>query len=449
MTKKIKSILSFGTVLTLAIIALSACEPAKLTENDVFYPADDATVANLTADGKIFNIDDFVAEFCQNEKGDYDLDGAGYRTTARIDELNIWLFSINNIPEDTIGLYIRGRIATDDIGGNYYKALVIQQVIKDASGNITGQQSLRISVDMGSVNGLYQQGQEILIRCNGLAIGRYANQPQLCVPSYNNNIYADSPNRKVGWTPGRIPSSRFAKAVKMLGHPDKSKLYYESLTMDELRSKYLRKYMDGSNIDLKKVRNLDGHLVRVNDVYFTGECTNEYVDKIPCGEWNPASGNDTIGNPEYQRGYANVFGPSTGNTGNPQSRFITADLGNTSKDTIKVSTSEYAKYAHYYLPSTIDTATVTESGVTYIKHTFHYKRVRGSISGIVGYYYDRGDNYSKYGALPSDVLALTPCGLEDYDMYETDDSGVRQKDAAGNDIPWQQKEFSKENYKAK
>ena len=261
---------------------------------------------------------------------------------------------------------------------------------------------------------------------------------------YNNNIYADKASEKVGWAPGRIPSSRFAKAVKMLGHPDKSKLYYESLTMDELRSNYLRKYMDGATtIDLKKVRHLDAHLVIIKDVYFTGECTDSKVNKVKCGEWSPVAGNDSIGNPELS-GESNVFGPTTGNVGNPQSRFLTADLGNTSKDTIKVSTSEYAKYAHYYLPSTIDTATVTESGVTYIKHTFHYKRVRGSIKGIIGYYKDN----AKYEAEPAD-WALTPCGLEDYDMYETDDSGVRQKDAAGNDIPWQQKEFSKENYKAK
>ncbi|MBP5642080.1 MAG: hypothetical protein J6W92_03340 [Paludibacteraceae bacterium] len=438
MTKQIKSILSLGTVIIVAVIAMTSCEARKIEESTIFNNADDATVAKLTADGKLFTLNGLVDEFCKNEKGDYDLDGAGYRTRGHADGSDVWLFAINNIPEDTIGIYIRGRIVTDDYGGNYYKSLVIQQIVDGK------QQALRISVDMSSVNGLYHQGQEILIRCNGLSIGRYANQPQLCVPTYNNNIYADKAAEKVGWAPGRIPSSRFANAVKLLGRPNKNKLYYEVMTMDELRSKYLRKYADASGkIDLVKVRELDGHLVRIKDVYFTGECTNSSVQKVPCGEWSPVNSNDSIGNPELS-GEANVFGPTTGNVGNPQSRFVTADLGNTKKDTIKISTSEYAKYSHFYLPSTIDTATVTESGVTYIKHTFHYKRVRGTIQGVIGYYKDN----ARYDAEPAD-WAITPCGIDDYNMFETDDNGVVQNDESGNPIKWQQKEFSKTNYLVK
>jgi len=65
----------------------------------------------------------------------------------------------------------------------------------------------------------------------------------------------------------------------------------------------------------------------------------------------------STGNPAKD-GYANVFAPTTGNVGYPQSRVI-FDESNT--DYICVSMSEYAKEANYYLPG----ATAADEGEVY------------------------------------------------------------------------------------
>ena len=451
-----KSILAYGACISLIGILLSGCKPEALTEADLFKSADPGTIAELTADGTLYDLDDFVDKFMyktdpvsgkQTEKGDYDLDGHGYRTRGHADGSDAYYFSIDNIPTDGPGVYIRGRIVTDDYGGNYYKSLVIQQlkVNPPAPGSSTPdtvQQTLRLSVDMGSVSGLYQYGQEILIRCNGLAIGRYANQPQLCVPTYNNNVYADKANQKVGWAPGRIPASRFNEAVTLLGTPDKSKVYYEPISgMAQLKTKYLTKYMNGTFVDTKKVRHLDAHLIRLTGIHFTGHCTNSSMQTVMCRIWNPASDSIQWGDPE-EDGQTNVFGPTTGNVGNPQSRFITDGT----KDSIKVSTSEYAKYSHFFLPSVIttkDTTVIKKDGtnVDYTIHRFNYAKVEGAVRGIIGYYIDN----AAYDPEVSN-WAITPCNITDYEMYVTDGKGNRQKDTDGKDIPWQPVEFSKSRF---
>ena len=90
------------------------------------------------------------------------------------------------IPVGGPQIYIRGRIVTDDQGGNFYKTIVIQEIVNGK------QQALRLSVDASSAGGAYLLGQEIMIHVNGLGIGKYANEPQLCVPSYNNNLNANA-----------------------------------------------------------------------------------------------------------------------------------------------------------------------------------------------------------------------------------------------------------------
>ena len=70
---------------------------------------------------------------------------------------NLGWFSIDTIPVGGEQVYIRGRIITDDQGGNFYKSLVIQEMVNGE------QQTLRISVDASSSGGRYQLGQEIMI----------------------------------------------------------------------------------------------------------------------------------------------------------------------------------------------------------------------------------------------------------------------------------------------
>lgn len=313
---------SYFFVLAGVSALFAACQLDPIPEATLF--AEEAQVAEIIKDGKLYQLDSLVKAF-MTEEGNYRSDTTNYRTAANNEAVNpgLWLFSIDTLPTDGPGIYIRGRVAIDDKGGNFYKSLVIQQLV-DNNGTLD-QQALRISVDAGSISGLYAKGQEILIRCNGFAIGRYANQIQLCVPSHNNNVWAQNAERKVGWAPGRIPFARFKAATTLIGKPDESKLLYEVRNISSITA----------SLDPKAARTEDGKLVYINNIYYTGHCQNDSRQTAYC----------TWGNPLKDK-TANVFAPTTLNVGHPQSRFITDGSG----DTLSISMSEYAKQAHFYLP---------------------------------------------------------------------------------------------------
>lgn len=377
-----KTIISLASLAALFLL-MPACTPNAPSEDDLFINPDN--IKEITKGGTVYNINDFLAKF-MTEEGNFASDTCPYRTRSFY--MGLYLFSVDTLPTNGPDIYLRGRVVTDDYGGNFYKAIVIQQTtdwntglpLVDENGK-PDQQALRISIDMGSASGLFHQGQEILIRCNGLGIGRYANEPQLCVPSYNNNVYASSSyNQKVGWAPGRIPSPRFRKACQLLGKPDISKLVYDTLTMEEVYDKYLSKCKD-----VEAARLSDGRAVLIKDVFFTGQYKTQQGEQEDCNPYNPKNP-DTKGNPEEDE-YACVFGPTTRNVGYPQSRFVSSDGSN--KLSILVSTSEYAKYAYYYLPD---------------------KKYVGSVKGILGYYMDN----SRYAPSSTDTKwSITPNNLSD------------------------------------
>ena len=341
------------------VVLLASCQPRDVDADKMFLSESDlAQMLSEESDYVMYDatnggLNQFLADY-MTEKGNYLSDTSVYRSRATNGN-GIYLFSIDTLPSKGKGIYIRGRITTDDLGGNFYKAMAIQQL--HISGSDTVQQALRLSVDAGNASGMYVLGQEIVIRVNGFAIGRYANQPQLCVPSYNNNIYAQNYTGKIGWAPGRIPSARFQMATTRIGMPDVSKLYYEELILDSIVTTS-NSSSDGYGKSLKnpvEARLRDGKLVRIKNVHFTGEYA------IGTGSESGKRATCTTGNPEEDEN-ANVFGPTTGNVGYPQSRVITDG-----KLYTQVSTSEYAKYAHMYLPA-----------AEYI----------GTVEGILGFYMD-------------------------------------------------------------
>ena len=367
---------------TIVALAIPACTPNAPSEESCYITEAQLNDLVKADNGTVYDLDAFVDKY-MTEPGCFD----NYRTRSyysnKVDgkDTTIFLFSIDTIPTAGPGIYIRGRVITDDYGGNFYKSLVIQQM-KDGQ-----QQTLRISVDMGSASGLYQKGQEILIRCNGLSIGRYANQPQLCVPSYNNNVYAHSANAKIGWAPGRIPSPRFKEATKLIGQPDKSKVVYEEMTMNELNTKYTSKFKMDTWKDIKAIRQFDGHLVRITKVNFTGSFDDQGTTTA-CEFYVPATASEPAkGDPEVDGSNAYVFAPSTGNVGYPQSRYV---VGGSPKKLLLVSASEYAKYAHFYLPP---------------------KKYVGYVQGVLGYYLDQPPT-TKY-PLSDKKWSVTPSNLTD------------------------------------
>ena len=355
-------------ILYIALVALCvvACTPPDVDQTKLFLTEDQAQA--LLDQGEELTIEELKARY-MTEEGNYCLPEL-YRNRSKAG--SYYLFSIDTIPASETPIYIRGRVTTDDYAGNFYKTLCIQQVF--VNGSDTTQQALRLSVDAGSIGGLYQLGQEILIRVDGLAIGRYANQPQLCLPSYNNNIYAgDNAKDKVGWAAGRIPIAIFKARTQCIGSPDQSKLYYETLKITD--------YND--ILDLVAARSWDAKLVRIKNVHFTGQYNN-----------NGTPTNCTTGDPETDKN-ANVFAPTTENMNYPQSRVIMDAQDNWTL----ISTSEYAKYAQFYLPA---------------------DNYWGDVVGILGFYYDNGLKYSQYPPAADD-WSISIRSVDDLRLYDGDE----------------------------
>lgn len=367
-----KSVFNISALLfSLGCILLAACTPNEPTKLYI----SDAEAEALIKEGTCLTIEQFKDTFMTKE-GNYCMPEL-YRERSKAGD--DYLFTIDTIPVSDTPIYIRGRVTTDDYAGNFYKTLCIQQMVNGK------QQAIRLSVDAGSIGGLYQLGQEILIRVDGLAIGRYANQPQLCLPSYNNNIYANKAEQKVGWAAGRIPFAIFKARTQCIGTPDQSKLYYDTLQIT-----------DYNHItDLVEAREWDAKLVCIENVHFTGQYDN-----------NGTPTNCTTGDPETD-GNANVFAPTTENMNYPQSRVIMDAQDNWTL----VSTSEYAKYAHFYLPA---------------------NNYWGNVVGILGFYYDNGLNYNRYPPEASD-WSISIRSVDDLKLYDGDEHWLY--DANGNYKP--------------
>lgn len=76
--------------------------------------------------------------------------------------------------EITEDIQIKARVTGNDLGGNLYKQIAIQ----DETG------ALLVAVNQNGMNGYLPEGQEILIDLKGLHIGGYRKQPELGAP-YN------------------------------------------------------------------------------------------------------------------------------------------------------------------------------------------------------------------------------------------------------------------------
>ena len=365
MKKSIINITRLSLFLVVGSLVFTACTPPAVEAEELFLTEEQAQ--DMIAEGTILTLQEFKDTY-MTEKGNYLSDTSLYRTRATKDGVN-YLFSIDTISKSEKPIYIRGRITTDDQGGNFYKSLCIQQIVDGK------QQALRLSVDLGSANGLYQIGQEILIRVDGLAIGRYANQPQLCMPSYNNNIYANNAEQKIGWAPGRIPAAIFKARTYCIGLPDMNKLVYDELNIKDFTS----------ILNLQEARNWDAKLVRIKNVHYTGYYfTTSGTAKC------------TTGDPEDDTN-ANVFAPTTTNIGYPQTRIIEDAAGNKTG----ISSSEYAKFAHFYLPG------ADQNGID------NCKNYVGDVEGILGFYSDNAKYDPAY-----DDWSITIRDLDDLQLKD-------------------------------
>lgn len=423
-----KSIKTYAKLLVLPLLALmTSCEPGALTEGSIFLEPDTtdegraalvAWLDEVNPEGwDTLTLDQLVDSF-MTEEGNFMSDTCPYRTRSTNGN-GIYLFTVDTLPTEGPGIYIRGRVSTDDYAGNFYKSLVIQQVVNGE------QQNLRISLDMGSSGGMYQLGQEIIIRCNGLAIGRYANQPQLCVPAYNDNVYAHSAKEKVGWAPGRIPAAKFRNAVRLIGHPDPSKLLYDEVTLKQLWDMVPRKPAMTPE-DMKKVRHFDGRLVRLQKVHFSGKYFDQDGNSANCVYAHPDSSE-----------YANVFAPTTQNIGYPQSRILVGS-DNNENYALCSSCSEYAKFANHFIPGAQQDS---------LKAVANCKYWVGTVSGVLGWYADNASYIPPKKDLKGTEWSVTPRGIPGIGIPDIQMTSSSPASGSPKGTVWEPKEFDPVYYK--
>lgn len=96
-------------------------------------------------------------------------------------------------------IMIKGRITGNDVGGNIYKQVTLQD----------GTAAIIIAINEGGLNGNLAEGAEILVDLKGLYIGGYRKMPEIGAPYNGNSI-------------GRMQKDIWAKHFKIVGSPDAS-----------------------------------------------------------------------------------------------------------------------------------------------------------------------------------------------------------------------------------
>lgn len=247
------------------------------------------------------------------------------------------IYSVDTINSGGENIIIAGRIISDDSQGNIYKSITIQD-IKDPK------YALKISIDASGIGAWYPLGSVISIRCNGLAIGKYADMFQLGTVYFNNN--ADAAKR--GYEPGRIPLPLFQVRVKTHSLPEIDKIVVDTLTIAQINK-------------AATDRTLHSRLICIKNAYFTGQGVD-------------------YGQPATLSEKDKIFAPTTNGIGFPQSRVIRDGASATSWTV--VATSEYARFCNVKIP--------TDEYV-------------GTITAIIGWYKDR---YNRDGSVQLTIRSL-------------------------------------------
>jgi hypothetical protein len=114
----------------------------------------------------------------------------------------------------TDDIQIKGRITGNDLGGNIYKEVTLQ----DATGAII------IAINQSGLSGYLAEGQEILVSLKDLYIGGYRMQPEIGYPYNGNSI-------------GRMSKDIWDKHFKIIGNPDATQIqpidFSTSLNMND------------------------------------------------------------------------------------------------------------------------------------------------------------------------------------------------------------------------
>ena len=158
--------------------------------------------------------------------------------------------AINDTVRIADGTQIKGIVTGNDIEGNIYSQIAIQDE-SDKPGII-------ISVAQVGLSGQLQIGQEVLINVGGLYYGTYRSQPQLGV------AYHDS--SKDQNYPSRISRADWQNRFKVIGKPDASKIKVQVFSTNPDASKGELNIADLIQADV--AYKYAGCLVTLKDVEF-------------------------------------------------------------------------------------------------------------------------------------------------------------------------------------
>ena len=199
--------------------------------------------------------------------GNQDIKATNLKTIAEVKELYANEINNNSLAQITQPMQIQGIVTGNDVGGNIYNSLYIQ----DNTGAIA------ISVGQGGLYGAFSVGQTVLVELSGLYIGGYGKQPQIGTTYTNPN--------KEGATPqvGRMTRYAWGEHYKLVPSID-------GLIVNPLEVKYNLNSLDiakycGKLITLKGVElgEADGKAVFApsdGSVTLTANCANRTIKGV-------------------------------------------------------------------------------------------------------------------------------------------------------------------------
>lgn len=151
-------------------------------------------------------------------------------------------------------IMIKGRITGNDVGGNIYKQVTLQD----------NTAAIIIAINEGGLNGYLAEGSEILVDLKGLYIGGYRKQPEIGAP-YN------------GTSIGRMQKDIWAKHFKIVGSPDASVI--QPIDFNTIKDTKLMDANCGKLVTLKDVtfKEADGKATFTTGTS-TGNAVNQELD---------------------------------------------------------------------------------------------------------------------------------------------------------------------------
>lgn len=176
---------------------------------------------------------------------------------ALIDKYPNVFASTDQNKQITEDIMIKGRITGNDVGGNIYKQVVLQ----DSTAAII------IAINEGGLFGYLAEGAEILVDLKGLYIGGYRKMPEIGAPYNGNSI-------------GRMQKDIWASHFKIVGSPDTSVI--QPIDFSTIQSSKLMNDNCGKLVTLKDVTfsQADGKTTFTTGTS-SGNAVNQELDGYP------------------------------------------------------------------------------------------------------------------------------------------------------------------------